>query len=166
MTQTYDFANFRLLPDQRALRCGEAPVKLGSRAFDMLLALLERRDRVVSKNELMDLVWPRLVVEENNLQVQVVTLRKLLGHPAIATVPGRGYRFTVPVVVQGDAPTASERFACGAVMSTSGPSSADSAPSPVNRLSPVQAGSAAATSIAPARRTRLARPGRAGRIAW
>ncbi len=107
MTQAYDFANFRLLPDQRALWCGEAPVKLGSRAFDMLLALVERRDRVVSKNELMDLVWPRLVVEENNLQVQVVTLRKLLGHPAIATVPGRGYRFTVPVVVQGDAPTVS-----------------------------------------------------------
>ena len=108
MTQAYDFANFRLLPDQRALWCGEAPVKLGSRAFDMLLALVERRDRVVSKTELMDLVWPRLVVEENNLQVQVVTLRKLLGHPAIATVPGRGYRFTVPVVVQGDAPTVSE----------------------------------------------------------
>ena len=102
MTLQYNFANFRLLPDQRALWCGEVSVKLGSRAFDMLLALLERRDRVVSKNELMDLVWPRLVVEENNLQVQVVALRKLLGHPAIATVPGRGYRFTLPVQVQGD----------------------------------------------------------------
>jgi len=108
MTQAYDFANFRLLPDQRTLWSGDAPVKLGSRAFDMLLALVERRDRVVSKNELMDLVWPRLVVEENNLQVQVVTLRKLLGHPAIATVPGRGYRFTVPVVVKGDVATVSD----------------------------------------------------------
>ena len=102
MSLHYEFANFRLLPDQRALWCGAASVKLGSRAFDMLLALLERRDRVVSKNELMELVWPRLVVEENNLQVQVVALRKLLGHPAIATVPGRGYRFTLPVVVQGN----------------------------------------------------------------
>lgn len=101
MTQDYHFAQFQLLPDQRSLCCGGAPVKLGSRAFDMLLALLERRDRVVSKQELMDLVWPRLVVEENNLQVQVAALRKLLGHPAIATVPGRGYRFTLPVQVQG-----------------------------------------------------------------
>ncbi len=114
MTQDYGFANFRLLPDQRALWCGEAPVKLGSRAFDMLLALIERRDRVVSKNELMDLVWPRLVVEENNLQVQVVTLRKLLGHPAIATVPGRGYRFTLPVVTQGDTLTVPDAAAVAA----------------------------------------------------
>ncbi len=114
MTQSYDFANFRLLPDQRALCCSQAPVKLGSRAFDMLLALVERRDRVVSKNELMDLVWPRLVVEENNLQVQVVALRKLLGHPAIATVPGRGYRFTLPVVVQGDTATAGDAPAAAA----------------------------------------------------
>ena len=51
----------------------------------------------------MDLVWPRLVVEENNLQVQVTTLRKLLGHLAIATIPGRGYRFTLPVADEGPA---------------------------------------------------------------
>jgi adenylate cyclase len=57
--------------------------------------LIERRDRVVTKNELLDLVWPGLVVEENNLQVQISALRKLLGQDAIATVAGRGYRFTV-----------------------------------------------------------------------
>jgi len=73
------------------------PVKLGGRAFDVLLALVERRERTVSKNELMELVWPTVVVEENNLQVQVVALRKLLGPQAIATIPGRGYRFTLPV---------------------------------------------------------------------
>ena len=52
---------------------------LGARAFDLLLALVERRDRLVTKHELLDVVWPGLVVEENNLQVQVSALRKLLG---------------------------------------------------------------------------------------
>jgi len=47
----------------------------------------------VSKNKLLDLVWSELVVEENNLQVQVATLRKLLGQHTIATIPSRGYRF-------------------------------------------------------------------------
>ena len=97
----YDFPPFRLVPSQRQLLCAGSPVKLGGRAFDVLAALLERRDRVVSKSELMDLGWPRLVVEENNLQVQIVALRKLLGHPAIATIPGRGYRFTLPVTPEG-----------------------------------------------------------------
>ena len=79
--------------DRRLLIDGlSAP--LGARAFDVLLALVERRDRTVTKNELIDLVWRGLVVEENNLQVQISTLRKLLGPQAISTVPGRGYRFT------------------------------------------------------------------------
>jgi class 3 adenylate cyclase/predicted ATPase len=68
---------------------------LGARAFDVLVALIERRNRVVDKNELLDLVWPGVVVEENNLQVQVATLRKLLGRRTISTIPGRGYQFTV-----------------------------------------------------------------------
>jgi len=98
-TTQYRFHHYHLLPSQRQLLNGEHLVKLGSRAFDMLVALVERRDRVVPKHELMDLVWPKLVVEENNLQVQVqvLALRKLLGHGAIATIPGRGYRFTLPV---------------------------------------------------------------------
>ena len=82
---------------QRQLLIDGTPAKIGARAFDVLLALVERRDRVVSKQELMDLVWPRLVVEENNLLVHMVALRKLLGPRAIATVPGRGYRFALPV---------------------------------------------------------------------
>jgi predicted ATPase len=56
--------------------------------------LIERRERIVTKSELLDIVWPGLVVEENNLQVQISSLRKLLGPQAIATIPGRGYRFT------------------------------------------------------------------------
>ncbi len=70
------------------------PVRLGARAFDLLLVLIEQRDRVVSKNELLETVWPGLVIEENNLQVHVSSLRKLLGPATIATIPGRGYRFT------------------------------------------------------------------------
>ena len=59
---------------------------MGSRAFDLLVALVARRDRVVPKDELIDVVWPGLVVEENNLQVQISALRKVLGAEAIATV--------------------------------------------------------------------------------
>jgi len=79
---------------QRRLLIDGQPAKLGARAFDVLLALLERRDRTVNKNELFDLVWPGVVVEENNLQVHISTLRKVLGPQTIATIPGRGYRFT------------------------------------------------------------------------
>jgi hypothetical protein len=73
---------------------------LGARAFDVLQALVERRERLVTKNELLDLVWPNVVVEENNLQVQISTLRKLLGPQSIATIPGRGYRFAVPTATE------------------------------------------------------------------
>lgn len=79
---------------QRQVLIDSVPVKIGARAFDVLRVLIEHRDQVVSKNELLDLVWPGLVVEENNLQVHISSLRKLLGAHAIATVPGRGYRFT------------------------------------------------------------------------
>jgi predicted ATPase/DNA-binding winged helix-turn-helix (wHTH) protein len=94
----YRFDRFRLLPHARALLCDDEPVKLGGRAYDTLLALVEHHDRAVSKQELMDRVWPKLVVEENNLQVQIASLRKALGASAISTIPGRGYRFTLPVV--------------------------------------------------------------------
>jgi predicted ATPase/DNA-binding winged helix-turn-helix (wHTH) protein len=96
----YLFGRFALRPAQRQLLIDGQAAALGARAFDLLLALVENCDRVVPKNELLDLVWPGLVVEENNLQVQVSTLRKLLGPQAIATIPGRGYRFTLP----GDEP--------------------------------------------------------------
>ena len=82
---------------QRQVLIDGTPAKIGARAFDVLLALVERRERVVSKRELMEFVWPKLVVEENNLLVHMVALRKLLGPHAIATIPGRGYRFVMPV---------------------------------------------------------------------
>jgi predicted ATPase/DNA-binding winged helix-turn-helix (wHTH) protein len=104
MTEAYRFGRVEVLPLQRQLLLDGTPAALGARAFDVLLALVERRDRAVGKNELLELVWPGLVVEENNLQVQVSSLRKLLGPQAIATIPGRGYRFTAPVDGAVDVP--------------------------------------------------------------
>jgi non-specific serine/threonine protein kinase len=91
----YRFGRFQVLPARRSVLVDGQTATLGARAFDMLVALIERRDRVVSGNELFDLVWPGLVVEENNLRQQVAALRKLLGAEVIVTVPGRGYRFAV-----------------------------------------------------------------------
>ena len=91
---TYRFDDAELDATHRTLTIGGRVTHIGARAFDLLLALIERRDRVVSKSELLDVVWPRLVVEENNLQVHVSSLRRLLGAEVISTIPGRGYRFT------------------------------------------------------------------------
>jgi predicted ATPase/DNA-binding winged helix-turn-helix (wHTH) protein len=88
------FGRFVLRPAERALLLDGQALPLGARAYDTLLALVERRERIVPKNELLDLVWPDVVVEEHNIAVQVSMLRKLLGSEAIATIPGRGYRFT------------------------------------------------------------------------
>jgi predicted ATPase/DNA-binding winged helix-turn-helix (wHTH) protein len=88
------FGAVEIRPAQRLVLVEGRPAQLGARAIDVLMVLIEHRERIVSKQELLDQAWAGLVVEENNLQVQVSTLRKLLGPQAIATVPGRGYRFT------------------------------------------------------------------------
>src|SRR5258708_21916682 len=95
----FEFGRFRVLPRRRQLLAGGAPVELGARAFDVLMALLEGRGSLVTKDELLDRVWPGIVVEENNIQVQISTLRKALGEDRnlILTVPLRGYRFTAEV---------------------------------------------------------------------
>lgn len=102
-TQEIRFGAARLDLAKRRLLIDGAPARLGARAFDLLVTLVERRDRVVGKNELFELVWPDVVVEENNLQVHISTLRKLLGPQTIATIPGRGYRFTASVTSLDDA---------------------------------------------------------------
>jgi TolB-like protein len=89
----YKTGEFEVRADERRVLAHGRPQALGGRAFDLLLALIEHRDRIVGKNELMALVWPGMVVEENNLTVQISALRKLFGASAVATVPGRGYRF-------------------------------------------------------------------------
>jgi non-specific serine/threonine protein kinase len=97
VTALYRFGRCEVDPSNRTLLVDAAPTSLGSRAFDVLLVLLERRDRLVTKSELLDLAWPGLIVEENNLQVQIAALRKVLGADAIATVSGHGYRFALEV---------------------------------------------------------------------
>ncbi len=90
------FGRFLLLPHRRELLANGRPVKLGGRAFDVLMALVEARGAVVSKNALMARVWPERIVEENNLQWQISALRAAFGvdRNLIRTVSGRGYQFT------------------------------------------------------------------------
>ena len=99
------FGRFELRPGQRLLLANGAPLAVGARAFDLLLVLIAERKRVVSHEELLACVWPGLVVEENNLRQHVSVLRKLLGSHALTTVPGRGYRFTLPLDEGPDEPT-------------------------------------------------------------
>jgi len=89
----YRSGSFELIPRERLLIVDGAPCAITPKAFDVLQVLLERAGHLVTKNELLDAVWPQAAVEENNLQVQISALRRILGRGAIATVPGRGYRF-------------------------------------------------------------------------
>ena len=90
------FAHWEIRPRERVLIVGGEPVRIGSRAFDVLWALVQRAGLVVAKAELLDAAWPGLVVEENNLSVQISTLRKVLGPSAIVNVAGRGYKLAAP----------------------------------------------------------------------
>lgn len=103
------FANAELWPAERLLVINGHTAPVGSRAFDMLLCLIEYRDRTVSKDELLQRVWPGTVVDESNLTVHIGALRKLLGPATIGTIPSRGYRFTAPraadLVLPGGLPT-------------------------------------------------------------
>ncbi len=99
---SFAFGPFLLLPERQLLLSKEEPVRIGRRAFDLLLALVECHGQVVSKDELMSRAWPGLVVEEGNLKVTISALRRVLGEGSgspsyIATVVGRGYRFIAPV---------------------------------------------------------------------
>ena len=99
------FEGFRL--DRRGLfrRCEDAtltPVEIGSRALEVLGELLRRPGELVSRQEIMAAAWPRTVVGDNNLNVQISSLRHALDQDrangsCIQTVPGRGYRFLAPV---------------------------------------------------------------------
>jgi DNA-binding winged helix-turn-helix (wHTH) protein len=92
------FGPFRLLPAQYLLLEGDMPLRLGSRALEILVLLLERPGELVSKQELMARVWPNIFVEPANLTVHMSALRRTLrdgrdGNRFIINVPGRGYRF-------------------------------------------------------------------------
>ncbi len=108
LRQPLEFAGFRLDPGRRQLNAADGtPVSLNSRAFDTLLALVARRGEILSKQELLETVWPRVIVEENNLNQAISALRKALGdnqdrHRIILTVPGRGYCFVAEVRPVGE----------------------------------------------------------------
>jgi predicted ATPase/DNA-binding winged helix-turn-helix (wHTH) protein len=96
------FGPFRLLAAQRLLLEGDKPVRLGSRAFDILAALVERAGEVVGKDKLVARAWPETFVEEANLKIQVSALRRALGdgqgdNRYVVTVVGRGYNFVAPI---------------------------------------------------------------------
>ena len=96
------FGPFRLLPSQRLLLEGDAPVRIGDRAFDILAALIERAGEIVGKDELIARAWPKTSVEEANLNIQVSALRRVLGDGQsgrryIVVITGQGYSFVAPV---------------------------------------------------------------------
>ncbi len=98
------FGPFHLLLTQRLLLEGEKPLRLGSRALDILIALVERPGELVSKEELMAQVWPNTFVEPANLTVHVAALRRALkdghgGNRYLVNIPRRGYCFVAPVKV-------------------------------------------------------------------
>jgi DNA-binding winged helix-turn-helix (wHTH) protein len=100
------FGPFRLLPAQFLLLEGDRPVPLGSRALEILIALLERPGELISKQELMTRVWPNIFVEPANLTVHISALRRSLrdgqdGNRFIINIPGRGYCFVASVEVAG-----------------------------------------------------------------
>ncbi|CAG9164023.1 ATP-binding protein [Cupriavidus pampae] len=102
MSETYSFGPFQLYTQSRILERAGAAIAMGSRAFDMLVAMVQRPGEVLSHRELMALAWPELVVEESNVRVQMAKLRRVLGcgqngTQYIASVSGRGYCFVAPL---------------------------------------------------------------------
>lgn len=101
----FRFSRFELQPTERRLLAAGNVVQLNARAFDLLLTLVERAGELVTKEELLQRVWPKLVVEESNLPVQMSALRRVLGTEAIETVPGHGYRFALEVAADDAQPS-------------------------------------------------------------
>ena len=104
------FGPFRLDPVRYVLHKGDQPIRLGSRALEILILLAQRSGQVVSKNELLDRVWPKGVGQEATLRVHVAALRKVLGDTEEGTryvdnFSGRGYRFVAPVTRAMESPT-------------------------------------------------------------
>ena len=110
INRTISFGEFQLDADRRLLMRDGEVIPLKAKAIDLLLVLIERRGEIVSKNELLDIVWESQFVEENNLTVHMAALRRALGekkneHQYIVTVSGKGYRFIAPVIEPVDEPT-------------------------------------------------------------
>ena len=109
-----EFGPFRLRPAERVLEKDGLPLKIGSRAFDVLATLIEHAPEVVSKRDLMARAWGTLVVDEGSLRFHIAALRKVLGDGEsstryIASVQGRGYAFAAPATAVALKLTQSER---------------------------------------------------------
>jgi predicted ATPase/DNA-binding winged helix-turn-helix (wHTH) protein len=103
-----EFGRFRILPHRRELLVEDRPLELGGRAFDVLMALIEASGAVVSKDALMNRVWPDRIVEENALHAQISALRRAFAadRDLIRTIAGRGYQFTGAIRTVSTAPNA------------------------------------------------------------
>ncbi len=113
----YEFGPFRLETGERRLLQDGRSLPLTPKMFDMLLLLVENRDHLLEKSELMERLWPGVYVDEANLTRNVSDVRKLLGdgtngHRYIQTVPKRGYRFIAPVREAGAAAAVSPKVSC------------------------------------------------------
>ena len=98
----YEYGPFRLEPDEHRLTREGTPVSLPPKAFDLLVFLVQNQGSLVTKDQIMQAVWPESFVEESNLTVSISLLRKVLGEKAadlqyIETVPKKGYRFIASV---------------------------------------------------------------------
>jgi DNA-binding winged helix-turn-helix (wHTH) protein/DNA polymerase III delta prime subunit len=100
------FGRFQVSPDRREVLADGQPIKLGGRAFDVLMALIEARGAVVSRHALMARVWPGRIIEENSLAAQIAALRAAFGaqRELIRTVSGRGYQFTGEIHILSASP--------------------------------------------------------------
>jgi predicted ATPase/DNA-binding winged helix-turn-helix (wHTH) protein len=99
---TFSFGPFSLFAAEQLLKKGDEPISLGGRAFDILIALVERAGEVVTHKELISTAWPNVVVTDDNLRFQIASLRKALGDGRdgaryVSNVAGRGYCFVAPV---------------------------------------------------------------------
>src|SRR5215469_13417450 len=107
--EVVSFGPFNLVASQRRLTKGGAPVELGARSLDILIALLSKPNEVISKKDLLAQVWPDVIVEEGSLRFHIASLRKALGDGKggaryITTLAGRGYCFVAPISRVRDPP--------------------------------------------------------------
>lgn len=93
----YDFDDFRVEPEERTIARGKERLPLTGKAYDLLVLLLKHHGRLLRKTEIISEIWPDAQVEEGNLNVQITTIRKVLGNDYIQAVPKQGYRFTADV---------------------------------------------------------------------
>ena len=107
---------FEFYPSERRLCRAGVALEIGARAFDLLLVLAESPGRLVTKATLLERVWPKLVVDENNLPAQIASLRRILGAGAIGTVPGFGYRLELAVAAEDTTVAAAAPAAASAAL--------------------------------------------------